>query len=174
RDYADLVPRMKAATAEHIYDPAILERSEWVSFWERIGSRLRRARDDPEALFAVYDAARGLKLSHFALLRAGERREGGPAAPRWSVSGRRARCSRRKRSPWATAGRSCCRPRTSTRPMGSGSRGGAWSRSSLPHPHGHWRWRWGRWAASHDCSAPATARAAAESAPTAPATPVTG
>src|SRR5690606_27463649 len=46
------------------------------------------------------------KLSHFALLRAGERREGGPAAPRWSVSGRRARCSRRKRSPWATAGRS--------------------------------------------------------------------
>ena len=83
RGYADLIPRMKAAAAEHIYDPAIQERSEWTSFWERIGSRLRRAQDDPEALFAVYDAARGLKLSHFALLRAGNWREGG-AVPRRS------------------------------------------------------------------------------------------
>ena len=83
RDYTDLVPRMKAAVAEHIYDPAVLERPQWASFWERIGSRLSRAQDDPEALFAVYDAARGLGLSHFALLRAGEWREGG-AVPRKS------------------------------------------------------------------------------------------
>ena len=81
RDYTAIVPRMKAALEEHIYDPAVLERPEWSSFWERIGSRLRQAQDDIEALFAVHDAARGLGMSHFALLRAGDWREGG-AVPR--------------------------------------------------------------------------------------------
>jgi len=72
RDYADLVPRMKAATAEHIYDPAILERSEWVSFWERLaaparsrrpGGPLRRLRCSPRAEALALRAAAGRRAA---------------------------------------------------------------------------------------------------------------
>lgn len=81
RDYTSLVSRIRTAAEEYLYDPAVLKESKWSSFWEKIDSRLRRAQDDIEALFAVHDAARGLGISHFALLRAGDWREGG-ATPR--------------------------------------------------------------------------------------------
>jgi carboxyl-terminal processing protease len=69
RDYRSLATAIEAAFRDRIYDPALLDRPEFRSFFRELHRRMARAVDDSDAMAAFYAVRPRLPDSHIELFR---------------------------------------------------------------------------------------------------------
>lgn len=69
RDYRALAARMRDSVAARIYDPALLDRPEWRSFFRELDARFASVPDDVHAMAVFYALTPRLRMSHLELFR---------------------------------------------------------------------------------------------------------
>lgn len=69
RDYPALAARMRSAIAAGIYDPELLNRPEWRSFFRELDARFASVPDDVHAMAVFYALLPRLHMSHLELFR---------------------------------------------------------------------------------------------------------
>jgi hypothetical protein len=69
RDYRALAGRIEDGFRGRIYDPALVERREFRSFFREVHRRMARAEDDGDAMAAFYAVRPRLDISHIELFR---------------------------------------------------------------------------------------------------------
>jgi hypothetical protein len=69
RDYRALAARMRDSVAARIYDPALLGRPEWRSFFRELDARFASVPDDVHAMAVFYALTPRLRMSHLELFR---------------------------------------------------------------------------------------------------------
>jgi hypothetical protein len=69
RDYRALATRMRDSVAARIYDPALLQRPEWRSFFRELDARFASVPDDVHAMAVFYALVPRLRMSHLELFR---------------------------------------------------------------------------------------------------------
>jgi hypothetical protein len=69
RDYPALAARMRDSVAGRIYDPRLLDRPEWRSFFRELEARFASVPDDVHAMAVFYALLPRLRMSHLELFR---------------------------------------------------------------------------------------------------------
>lgn len=69
RDYRALAARMRDSVAARIYDPRLLDRPEWRSFFRELDARFATVPDDVHAMAVFYALLPRLRMSHLELFR---------------------------------------------------------------------------------------------------------